>query len=75
LKEKVDAIIATCERWSSDSPIGEMADREAKVLVESIDNNQSEADKQEINRLVQYIHDSHRSVQISPSKAARLVGK
>ncbi len=64
LKEKVDAIIATCERWSSDSPIGEMADREAKALVESIDNNQSEADKQEINRLIQYIHDSHRGLQI-----------
>jgi integrase len=70
MKEKVNAIIDTCEKWSPDTPIGEMADREVKALIEN--KSTTEEDKKEIDRLIQYILDSKRSRQISPSEAKKL---
>jgi hypothetical protein len=69
VKQKVDSIIDTLEKWSPTSPIGEAADREAKSLIEN--KSTTEEDKKEIDRLIQYIRDSERSRQISPSEAKK----
>jgi hypothetical protein len=69
MKEQVNAIIAACEEWSADTPQGKIVTQEAEALTKQ--PTITEEDKKEINRLIEYLRDSRRSRQISPSEAKK----
>ncbi|SRR6266480_82081 len=71
-KEKVDAIIGALETLSPGTPIGEVADREAKALLEN--KSATEGDEKEIERLIEYLS-KRNPRQLSPSEAKRLEAK
>jgi integrase len=69
MKEQVNAIIAACEEWSADTPQGKIVTQEAEALTKQ--PTITEEDRAEINRLIEYLRDSKRSRQISPSEAKK----
>jgi integrase len=69
MKEKVNAVIAACDEWSADTPRGKMVTQEAENLTKE---PVTEEDKKEINRLIEYLRDSNRRLQISASEAAAM---
>ncbi len=68
MKEKVNAVIAACDEWSADTPRGKMVTQEAENLTKQ---PVTEEDKKEINRLIEYLRDSRRALQISASEAKK----
>ena len=67
MKEKVNAVIAACDEWSADTPRGKMVTQEAENLTKQ---PVTEENKREIGRLIEYLRDSRRTLQISASEAA-----
>src|SRR5213592_241275 len=67
MREKVNAVIAACDEWSADTPRGKLVTQEAENLTKQ---PVTEEDKREINRLIEYLRDSKRTLQISLSEAA-----
>ena len=68
MREKVNAVIAACDEWSADTPRGKMVTQEAENLTKQ---PVTEEDKREINRLIEYLRDSKRTLQISLSEAKK----
>jgi len=68
MKEKVNAVIAACDEWSADTPRGKMVTQEAENLTKQ---PVTEENKREIGRLIEYLRDSRRALQISASEAKK----
>ena len=68
MREKVNAVIAACDEWSADTPRGKMVTQEAENLTKQ---PVTEEDKREIGRLLEYLRDSRRRLQITASEAKK----